>query len=303
MPNDFADAGRAGPVDCICRGDRHRRFVRKPGPVLGPMPGRLHSRLSPCRLGQAQRLHRLCLAAGRPRRSAMASVSVDFDPGPWRPTAGAWSISIKASPPWRAIPPPCAFCMRLRAILEIHASRSVHAPPWMPRAGSAASTASSIGVRIPSPQGNERQGRAHRRGWISVSTPTIPPSWTRRERPASWRFGIPICPRKRGAPYGLGQVRYQAQLQADPAFGQHESDLHGTHVASCAAGSGPTNPFYGVAPGAALMGVQSQHQEQRHPISKPTWPTASNGCSMRRTRSKCPAWFNLSLGNSHIGPA
>jgi minor extracellular serine protease Vpr len=56
-------------------------------------------------------------------------------------------------------------------------------------------------------------------------------------------------------PFGYGRLRRSAQLATDTTFGLVGGNRSGTAVASIAAGSDPSNAFYGVAPEATLLGA------------------------------------------------
>lgn len=57
--------------------------------------------------------------------------------------------------------------------------------------------------------------------------------------------------------FGYGTIKNHAQIDADPEFAKHGLEVHGTWVTGLAAGSVVgSNPYYGVAPKAALIGVK-----------------------------------------------
>jgi subtilisin family serine protease len=104
-----------------------------------------------------------------------------------------------------------------------------------------------------------------------------------------------------GAPFGRGEMKTREGIEADPDFGHKEMDLHGTLVASIAAGSDGNSPFHGVAPRAALIGVNLS--------------TRNDTASMETNVVQGIEWIfgvadsldlpcvvNLSLGNQHLGP-
>ncbi len=111
----------------------------------------------------------------------------------------------------------------------------------------------------------------------------------------------PNLPKEKNAPFGMGQVRYQSQLQADPTFGQHETDLHGTHVGSVAAGSNRNNNYYGAAPEADLIGVNLSTKNDTSDLET----NVAYGIEWIfhvADSLKLPCVINLSLGNQHVGP-
>ncbi|MDB6036065.1 MAG: hypothetical protein JWM16_6403, partial [Verrucomicrobiales bacterium] len=233
------------------------------------------------------------------RQSAMASVSSDFDPRSLE--AYGWRLVnlFKGFATLEGNPATLRLLYEAPGILEIHASRNVQ--PTM----DAARRLSRIDGILnwgPRPNSQGVNGKGVLIGVVDFGFDTHHPAFL--DSAGKTRFLAiwdPNLPKERGAPYNLGQVRYQAHLQADPAFGQHESDLHGTHVASCAAGSGPTNPFYGVAPAASLMGVNLSTKNNANDFET----NVANGIQWlfhEADSLKMPCVVNLSLGNSHIGP-
>ncbi|MDB5047244.1 MAG: hypothetical protein JWO30_315 [Fibrobacteres bacterium] len=233
------------------------------------------------------------------RQRAMASVSPGFNAGSLQ--AYGWRLVnlYKGFAILEGNPATLRLLYDAAGILEIHASRPVH--PTMDAARQL-SRVDGILNWGPSPNPQGPNGKGVIVGLVDFGFDTHHPAFL--DSAGQTRFlGIwdPNLPTEKGAPYSLGQVRHQAQLQADPAFGQHESDLHGTHVASCAAGSGPGNPYYGVAPKASLMGVNLSTKNDKNDFDA----NVANGIQwlFREADSlKMPCVVNLSLGNSHIGP-
>lgn len=185
-------------------------------------------------------------------------------------------------------------------ILEIRPSRSVHPTMDAARRLSRVDGILNFGPR-PNAQGVNGKGVLI--GVVDYGFDTHHPAFL--DSSGKTRFiGIwdpNVLPKEKGAPYGLGQVRFQAQLQNDPAFGQHEGDLHGTHVASCAAGSGTAYGYYGVAPQASLLGVNLSTKTTTNDFET----NVANGILWMfhvADSLKMPCVVNLSLGGGHAGP-
>lgn len=105
------------------------------------------------------------------------------------------------------------------------------------------------------------------------------------------------------SPFGNGRVRNRAALQADSDFGQGGSG-HGSHVISLAGGSPKGSPYYGMAPGATLVGVKTRLGAPTGKEKDPYDVEIMNGIQwvFRLADSlKMPAVVNLSLGH-HWGP-
>lgn len=111
----------------------------------------------------------------------------------------------------------------------------------------------------------------------------------------------PNRPDSPGAPFGRGQLKWQAALAADPDFGQQDGDLHGTLVASIAAGSDRASPYYGVAPDAALLGVTLSTRNDTVP-GETNIMQGIQWIFRVADSLGLPCVVNLSLGNQHAGP-
>ncbi len=233
------------------------------------------------------------------RQKAMASVSSTFDAG------------ILDAYGWRVVNRYQGFAMlegnaqslpllyEAPGIVEIHAARSVRPTMDAARRLSRVDGILNWGPR-PNPAGVNGKGVLI--GIVDYGFDTRHPAFL--DSAGKTRFLAiwdPNLPKEKGAPYNMGRVRYQAQLQADTAFGNTDGELHGTHVASCAAGSDRTGPYYGVAPEAYLMGVNIATKNDSADFET----NVANGIQWlfhEADSLKIPCVVNLSLGNAHFGP-
>ncbi|HKP97114.1 MAG TPA: S8 family serine peptidase [Fibrobacteria bacterium] len=233
------------------------------------------------------------------RQSALASVASDFEARSLEAYGWRLVTLYKGFATLEGDPATLRFLYEAPGILEIHPAR-----PVRPAMEAARQLSRIDGILNWGPKPNPRgvNGKGVLVGLVDFGFDTHHPAFL--DTAGRTRFvGIwdPNLPKEKGAPYNLGQVRYQAQLQADSAFGQHETDIHGTHVASCAAGSGSGNPFYGVAPEASLIGVNLSTKNKDADFET----NVANGIQWMfhvADSLKMPCVVNLSLSNGHFGP-
>ena len=233
------------------------------------------------------------------RQKAMAAISPAFDPATLDGYGWRVANSYKGFAMLEGNPVTLPLLYEAPGILEIHAARRVH-----PTMDAVRSLSRIDGILNWGPQANlvGVNGKGVLIGVIDFGFDTHHPAFL--DSTGKTRFLAiwdPNLPKEKGAPYNLGRVRYQAQLQADSAFGQNEGDLHGTHVASCAAGSDRGSPYYGVAPEASLMGVNLSTKNEAADFET----NVANGIQWlfhEADSLKLPCVVNLSLGNSHFGP-
>jgi minor extracellular serine protease Vpr len=233
------------------------------------------------------------------RQHAMATVSADFDPSTL--DAYGWRVvdRFKGFAILEGNPASLRYLYEAPGILEIQPSRSVHPTMDATRRLSRIDGILNWG-KYANPQGVNGKGVIVGLADFGFDThhPAFLDSAGKTRFVAVWD---PNLPRERNAPFGMGQVRYQSQLQANPAFGQNETDMHGTHVASLAAGSGAGNPYYGVAPGALLLGVNLSTKNKANSLES----NVAYGIQWIfhvADSLKMPCVVNLSLGNQHMGP-
>jgi minor extracellular serine protease Vpr len=233
------------------------------------------------------------------RQHAMATVSADFDPRTL--DAYGWRVVdlFKGFAILEGNPASLRFLYEAPGILEIQPSRTVHPTMDDTRRLSRVDGVLNWG-KYANPQGVNGKGVIVGLADFGFDThhPAFLDSAGKTRFVAVWD---PNLPREKNAPFGMGQVRYQSQLQADPAFGQNETDMHGTHVASLAAGSGAGNPYYGVAPGALLLGVNLSTKNKANSLES----NVAYGIQWMfhvADSLKMPCVVNLSLGNQHMGP-
>ncbi|MDQ3002652.1 MAG: S8 family serine peptidase [Fibrobacterota bacterium] len=233
------------------------------------------------------------------RQQAMATVSGDFnasilDAYGWRLIDGFKGFAVL-----EGNPATLRMLYDAPGILEIRPSRSVHPTMDAARRLSRVDGILNWG-NWANPQGVSGKGVIV--GFADFGFDTHHPAFL--DSAGKTRFLAiwdPNLPKEGNAPYGLGQVRNQSQLQADPNFGQNETDMHGTHVASVAAGSGSGNPYYGVAPDSYLLGVNLSTKNKSNSLES----NVIYGIQWMfhvADSLKMPCVVNLSLGNQHSGP-
>lgn len=95
--------------------------------------------------------------------------------------------------------------------------------------------------------------------------------------------------------FGYGTIKNHAQIDADPEFALHGHQVHGTWVTGLAAGSVVgSNPYFGVAPKASLIGVKYSNADNDL-VNGIKWIfSVADSLHM-------PCVINMSIG-THIGP-
>ncbi len=233
------------------------------------------------------------------RQQAMATVTNDFDPQSL--DAYGWRLInlYKGIATLEGNPVTLRLLYDAAGILEIHPARTVG--PTMD-AARRLSRVDGILNWGPTPNKAGVNGKGVIIGLVDFGFEILHPALL--DAQGKTRFlGIwdPNLPKEKGAPYGRGQVRNAAQLQAQPTFALHDADFHGTHVASCAGGSQAAYPYYGVAPEASFLGVNLSTQNPANDFET----NVVNGVQWIfhvADSLKMPAVVNLSLGNAHAGP-
>jgi minor extracellular serine protease Vpr len=264
---------------------------------LGPMIGEFS--IQPLKKSLAKASARQALGQTANRAQAIARLEKGFSSESLDPFG--WSIinAYKGIATLEGDPETYGSIQNLPGILEITLSRNVSGTMEAARKLSRVDEVLKWGPR-PSPGGVNGKGVLV--GIVDFGFDTRHPAFL--DSLGKTRFIAiwdPNLPSIKGSPFNRGQVKTGSQMDLDPGFGQNEGDEHGTDVASVAAGSDRSNPYYGVAPEASLIGVNLSSKKESADLEA----NVMNGISWIfhvADSLKMPAVVNLSLGNAHMGP-